>query len=138
MTQSDISSLSKNARLEQEEFRITCLEESLREMQEDDQKNYGQVRDEVSVCKGDGEHPETAGRGEAEQRVHDRNEAEGTRGNRREIEYQAQSRDNVPNCLISHVKMENNGLSDSSMKSSQCSIQTWPWRAEIVTRTSLA
>lgn len=39
--------MSKSAKLEQEDFRLTCLEERLRELQEEDLKSYNTVREEV-------------------------------------------------------------------------------------------
>jgi hypothetical protein len=42
-----VTTMSKSAKLEHEDFRLTCLEERLRELQEEDLKSYNSVRDEV-------------------------------------------------------------------------------------------
>jgi hypothetical protein len=47
LTQGEVASVSRTAKLEQEDFRLTCLEERLKELQEEDTRNYNGVKDDV-------------------------------------------------------------------------------------------
>lgn len=85
--------ISRTARIEQEDFRLSCLEERLKEIQEEDSKNYTHVREEVSLAHEDRTGPAPDGRPAPEPGVHGGHKTEGTRGRGRETGAQAEPGD---------------------------------------------